>query len=83
VEPAEQRAARRAFIRAHHPDAGGDAGQFIAGLRVWDEVPAANPAVAQTVPVRVHVIVRRPWSRRLLGAVLRRVGYRRRPPRVR
>src|ERR1700761_5984466 len=29
-------ARRRAFIREHHPDRGGDPGAFIAGMRVLD-----------------------------------------------
>lgn len=32
----DDRAARRAYIRDHHPDRGGDPDEFVAGLRRWD-----------------------------------------------
>lgn len=69
---------RRQFIRAHHPDRGGDAGAFIAGMRAFDAEQASwrpPPGV---------VVVRRPsWPARLVIAVARRLGYGRKPPRVR
>lgn len=45
-----RRAERRAFIRTHHPDVGGDAQVFVTGL-------AALDAVAPTPEQRVRVIV--------------------------
>jgi hypothetical protein len=38
------RAERRAFIRDHHPDRGGDSDEFIAGLRRLADSPN-DPAV--------------------------------------
>ncbi len=32
---AEERRAFRAFVRAHHPDVGGDPAAFAAGLAAW------------------------------------------------
>ncbi|MET9000853.1 hypothetical protein [Amycolatopsis sp. Hca4] len=68
----EGRAAFRAFVRAHHPDVGGDPAEFAAGLARFRE-PA--PDARFDAPV---TFVRR---RRGLAAVLAR--FRRRPPRVR
>jgi hypothetical protein len=69
---------RRQFIWAHHPDRGGDAGTFIAGMRAFD----AEQAPSSPQP-RV-VVVRRPrWSARLVTAAARRLGHGRKPPRVR
>jgi hypothetical protein len=34
-DEAGQRREFRAWVRAHHPDAGGDPGEFAAGLRRW------------------------------------------------
>jgi hypothetical protein len=69
---------RRQFIRAHHPDRGGDAGTFVAGMRAFDAEQAPwRP------PPRV-VVVRRPsWPARLVIAAARRLGHGRKPPRVR
>ncbi|WP_433088773.1 hypothetical protein ACQP1P_21560 [Dactylosporangium sp. CA-052675] len=71
----QRRARRRAFIRAHHPDLGGDAAVFIAGLAAFDE-PAAPEA---TRLVRVTVVPDRP----LLVRLLRLLARHRRPARVR
>ena len=69
---------RRQFIRAHHPDRGGDAGTFIAGMRAFD---------AERAPWRPPpgvVVARRPnWPARLVIAAARRLGHGRKPPRVR
>ena len=78
----DERRARRAFIRAQHPDVGGDPEHFIAGLRAWDHPPPSNYPAGQTRPARVHIIPDLPWSRRLARALLRRGGQRHRPPRV-
>ena len=68
----EWRRARRAFLRTHHPDVGGDPEEFVLGLARFD-APAARSA-----PV---VVVRRPrgvsgWCRHVAGAARRRA----RPP---
>ena len=46
-----QRAARRAYVREHHPDIGGDAIQFAAGLARFDGA-SPNPAQAHVRVVR-------------------------------
>lgn len=68
--------ARREFIRTHHPDHGGDPADFIAGLAALDQVPVPVP------PARVVVVADTSWPMRLLAALLRRIGWRRPPPRV-
>jgi hypothetical protein len=72
----EQRRARRAYIRARHPDRGGDPSAFITGLTRFDLPRLAGRP-------RVQVVQRRPWALRLLTALTRRLGWRRPPPRVR
>jgi hypothetical protein len=77
VEDDEQRrAARRAYIRASHPDRGGDPTAFMAGLARLD--PRRAPCA-----VRVQVVRRQAPAQRLLLALARRLGWRRPPPRVR
>ena len=51
------RRARRTFIRAHHPDRGGDPEQFVAGLARFE------PA-----PIRVVIRPRPTWRSRLAAA---------------
>lgn len=69
---------RRQFIRAYHPDRGGDLGAFIAGMRVFDTQQALSEP-----PPRV-VVVRRPnWPARMVIAAVRRLRHGRKPPRVR
>jgi hypothetical protein len=72
-----RRHARREFIRAHHPDAGGDPAAFVTGLAALDRLPAGAPAA------RVVVVADTPVLARLLTALMRRIGWRRPPPRVR
>jgi hypothetical protein len=63
----DQRAERRAFIRGHHPDRGGDPQAFIDGLRSLDQAAAPVP-VPQSVPVvvyRTRRITPARWLRRL------------------
>lgn len=72
-----RRRARRAYIRAHHPDRGGDPAAFAAGLAALDRAPAGVP------PARVVVIADTPWLVSLVRALARRIGWRRPPPRVR
>jgi hypothetical protein len=71
---------RREFIRAHHPDRGGDAGTFIAGLRGFDDGP--DPA-DQDPPPRVTVIPHQPWPTRLMRAAVQRLRDGKPPARVR
>ena len=74
---AGRRAQRRAFIRAHHPDTGGDPAAFITGLARLD----AGAPPPDEVPSRpVSVRRRRSALVRLTDASLRR---RRRPRRPR
>lgn len=70
------RQARRAFVRAHHPDVGGDPEVFRQGLQAYGR-PASVGSRVRVVGVRSH--------RPLLGAVLllwRRRQRRRAAPRV-
>ena len=75
----EIRRHRRDFIRAHHPDRGGDTDFFTAGLCAFDTGQEPDPG---RLP-GVIVIKRRPWPIRLTIAAGRRVRYGPRPPRVR
>jgi hypothetical protein len=69
---------RREFIRAHHPDRGGDAESFIAGLRAIDaDQEPRDP------PPRVVVAPHRPWPVRLAASAVRRFRHDSKPPRVR
>ncbi|WP_433334034.1 hypothetical protein [Spirillospora sp. CA-294931] len=49
AEPRGDRAAFRAWVRAHHPDAGGDPEEFAAGL---ERMRAPRPGAAPVVVVR-------------------------------
>jgi hypothetical protein len=78
VEDAERR--RREFIRAHHPDRGGDPEVFVTGLRSFDadrelECPQPLPAVI--------IVPHRTWFARVANAVLKRLRADGRAPRVR
>jgi hypothetical protein len=70
------RRAFRAWVRSHHPDAGGDPGEFAAGLAWWRQQLSStgNGAAGEDVSVfRTRGglwLARRWWQRR------------RRPPRV-
>ncbi|WP_344886106.1 hypothetical protein [Allokutzneria multivorans] len=75
----ERRAAIRDFVRAHHPDVGGDPDEFVAGLarlRAEFGEPRGNAAPAD----EVSFVVRRRGVRGLLQRWRSRRG---RPPRVR
>ena len=72
-------ARRRAFIREHHPDRGGDPGAFIAGLRTLD---AEREQGSGPLP-KVVVVRRRAWLVRKATMVVRRLRYGPRPSRVR
>jgi len=76
---------RREFIRAHHPDRGGDTEMFIAGLRGFDDGPEpADPGPADPPPPpRVTVIPHQPWPSRLVRAAVQRLRDGKPPARVR
>jgi hypothetical protein len=69
---------RREFIRAHHPDRGGDAETFIAGLRALEAEQAPGDP-----PPRVVIAAHQRWPIRLAAAAVRRLRPDSRPPRVR
>lgn len=71
-----RRDARREFIRAHHPDHGGDPAAFAAGLADFDRLRPGAPAA------RVVVVADTPLLASLLRALMHRIGWRRPPPRV-
>jgi len=71
----EERKQRRAFIRAHHPDVGGDSADFIAGLARFDPPDATGPAQVQ---LRVYLVPDQPWPAGIVTAVLRRIRRARR-----
>ena len=75
-EQSRRRRARREFIRAHHPDTGGDPAAFMTGLAAVERLPAGAP------PARVVVVADTPVLARLLSALMHRIGWRRPPPRV-
>ncbi|MBE7189148.1 hypothetical protein [Jatrophihabitans endophyticus] len=65
-DDAAARAARRAYIRAHHPDAGGDPRTFAAGLAALAPTrPTAADASAPPRPTLVSV-----YRSRRIGRVL-------------
>jgi hypothetical protein len=73
----DHRGARRAFIREHHPDRGGDTQYFIAGLERLSS--GSGPTAGG---VRVVIRPAPSWRGRII-AVKRRVLRRAGPPRVR
>ena len=75
----EIRRRRRDFIRAHHPDRGGDTDFFTAGLRAFDTGWEQDPGLLP----KVVIIKRRPWLSRLVMVSARRVRYGPRASRVR
>jgi hypothetical protein len=75
----EIRRRRREFIRAHHPDRGGDTDFFAAGLRAFDTGEEPDPG---RLP-KVVIVKRRPWLVRLVTGVARCVCHGSTPPRVR
>jgi hypothetical protein len=73
------RAAFRAFVRAHHPDVGGDPAEFAAGLARFRAESARVSEVDSRYDAPVSFVERR----RGIAAVVARFRRRRRPPRVR
>jgi hypothetical protein len=56
----------RAWVRAHHPDAGGDPAEFAAGLRRWRDrlTPGGGPPDVTVFRARGLWRARRWWQRR-------------------
>ena len=75
----EIRCRRRDFIRAHHPDRGGDTDFFAAGLRAFDGGRVRDPG---QLP-KVVIVKRRPWLVRLVVVAGRRIRCGPGPSRVR
>ena len=71
-----RRRVRREFIRAHHPDNGGDPAVFMTGLAALDQMSIDAPHA------RVVVVADTPVLARLLTILMHRIGWRRPPPRV-
>lgn len=76
VDEAKRR--RRDFIRANHPDRGGDVDVFLAGLRLFDEQPGSLEPPPGVVPV-----AHQPWPVRLMVAIAGRLRPGKRARRVR
>jgi hypothetical protein len=75
----DERAAFRAFVRAHHPDLGGDPEVFRAGLAAYRQQAASSAPSGVTVPTVYH---RRRGPGVLVDWWLTRRAVARRPPRV-
>ena len=68
--PPDERRRRRAVLRQHHPDLGGDAEEFVRAVRAWESRPTAGTPAPAGSEVR---FVRRPRGlRRLLAWLPRR-----------
>jgi hypothetical protein len=74
----DARRARRAFIRAYHPDRGGDTQYFIAGLDHLSRQLEPN----DDYPIRVVIRPSPSWRGRLIAVGRRVVRRRAGPPRV-
>jgi hypothetical protein len=74
------RAAFRAFVRAHHPDVGGDPEVFVAGLA---ELRARRVPTPDRYDAPIVVVHRRRGISGLLRRIAERRARRRRGPRVR
>ena len=77
---AAQRRARRDFIRTHHPDAGGNRDDFVAG---WPTSTSAESIRLDLAPHPVVVVPQPTWPVSLTTVVLRRMRRRHQAPRVR
>ncbi|WIX97766.1 hypothetical protein QRX60_27150 [Amycolatopsis mongoliensis] len=75
----EGKAAFREFVRAHHPDVGGDPAEFAEGLARFRAREPAESEVDSRYDAPVSFVV----NRRGIAAVLARWRRHRRPPRVR
>jgi hypothetical protein len=65
----EQRAAFRAFVRAHHPDIGGDPETFRAGLAAFGLRPGEQPGVVPADDPRLDAPITA-----VRGGALHRIG---------
>jgi hypothetical protein len=74
----EERRQRRASLRRHHPDLGGDAEEFVRTLRAWGTPPPAAPPRPAGSGVR---FVRRPRGLRRVLAWWQRRSHRSSAPR--
>jgi hypothetical protein len=71
----DRRQARRAFVREHHPDRGGDPGAFVEGLARFEVADEFGDS---------QIVVYRRRRLRVAGTLTWRVlRWRRRPSRVR
>ncbi len=75
----DERARRIEFIKAHHPDRGGDPTYFAEGLAALDGQATASTSRS----VRVSVHRRRGPVQLMIEALLRRLRPQAHPPRVR
>lgn len=76
----EAKLRRREFVRAHHPDRGGDPDVFVSGLRSFDAQQERDRP--QPLPP-VIVVPHRAWLVRLASAVLSLLRPESKSPRVR
>ncbi|MBC3191440.1 hypothetical protein H7X46_10235 [Pseudonocardia sp. C8] len=84
----EQRAAYRSFVRAHHPDRGGDPEVFRAGLAHYRALAAAQAADVAGAPADpddrrydgpIEIVPDLPFPARVLVALIRTARRRTRP----
>ena len=73
----DERRRRRALIRAHHPDRGGDPDEFVRLLQRFEEV---GDGLAGSYPEVMFAPRRRRWKRSVRLLTTRRLG--RRPKRA-
>jgi hypothetical protein len=66
----DRRAERRKFIRAQHPDRGGDPDAFVAGLRSFEEHTPVGAASSNQVHVTAFSVP--PWPVSLVTVLLRK-----------
>lgn len=79
----DRAAARREFVRTHHPDRGGDPETFMTGLAGFDSPSGGAPRSAGSHRGDGPVIAGRPrWRRRVTRRAAALIG-RSRTPRVR
>ena len=74
-----RRRARRAFIRTHHPDAGGDHAGFVTGLAELDarpDVDTHTPPAPSAAEVPATGVADQPWPVSITTSLLRRARRR-------
>ncbi|MCI2419889.1 hypothetical protein MOQ72_20795 [Saccharopolyspora sp. K220] len=82
-DPAATRAAIRAFVRANHPDVGGDPAVFAAGLAALRAAQRGEPRPRDRYDAPIEVVDRPRGVRGLLHRVRAWRARRNRCPRVR